>query len=70
MDSPLDQIAVTTDRNAARPLWSEIQRKIRNEQPWTVLWFAPQIVTLLERVKGVDTDIRGWLVNVTRWRIE
>jgi peptide/nickel transport system substrate-binding protein len=70
MDSLLDAIAVTTDRNSARPLWSEVQRKIRDEQPWTVLWFAPQILVMREHVKGVDTDIRGWLVNVTRWRVE
>jgi hypothetical protein len=55
------------DRDAARPLLVELQRRIRDDQPWTFLYYYPDLYVRNDRLRGVEMDIRGALVGVTDW---
>jgi ABC-type transport system substrate-binding protein len=69
-DVLLDSIASVRDSTTQRALWSRTQHMLRDEQPWTVLWFAPDIFVARESVQNIDADIRGLLVNVTKWSLK
>src|SRR5690606_10982008 len=67
LDALLDRAAPTVDREAARPLWRRVQEILRDEQPWTYLYYAPNLYAIRERVQGVEMDLRGAFVNLPRW---
>lgn len=67
LDTLLDRAATTVDREAARPLWRRVQEILRDEQPWTYLYYAPNLYAIRERVQGVEMDLRGAFVNLPRW---
>lgn len=67
MDRLLDRAEVTTNRAEAAKIWQRVQRILRDEQPWTFLWWAPDMIVVRERVKGVDMDVRGALTELPRW---
>lgn len=67
VDALLDRASVTGDRGDAKKIYSEIQRILRDEQPWTFLYYYPDLVLVQDRVRGADMDIRGALVNVAGW---
>lgn len=70
VDGILDSLAVTVDRDRARPLWHRLQRILREEQPWGYLWFAPRLAVVREDVHGVDMDLRGYLVSLPEWWLD
>lgn len=70
LDALLDSIASVRDTATERALWSRTQHILRDEQPWTVLWFSPDIIVKSENVENLNPDIRGLLVNVTKWRLK
>jgi len=67
VDSVIDAAARTLDRNAARPLYSRLQRLIRDDQPWTFLYYYSDLNTASEQLQDVRMDIRGTFVNASRW---
>lgn len=67
LDTLLDRAATTVDRQAARPLWRRVQEILRDDQPWTYLYYAPNLYAIREHVQGVEMDLRGALVNLPRW---
>jgi peptide/nickel transport system substrate-binding protein len=67
VDSLLDRAAVARERSEAKPIYTEIQRILREEQPWSFLYDYPDLVLMRDRVRGVEMDIRGALLNVHRW---
>jgi peptide/nickel transport system substrate-binding protein len=67
VDSLIERTRTVRTFEEARPLYAEIQRILRDEQPWSFLYFFPDLVLIRNRVQGVDMDNRGALVNVTRW---
>jgi peptide/nickel transport system substrate-binding protein len=69
LDRLLERAAAARTTESARPIWSQVQRILRDDQPWTFLWYAPELFVLQERVRGVQMDIRGALVNLPRWWI-
>lgn len=69
IDRLLDRAAVTSNRAQARNVWSRIQRILRDEQPWLFLWWAPDLIVVRERVKGVQMDARGALINLPQWQV-
>ncbi|MBI4544993.1 MAG: hypothetical protein HY703_07360 [Gemmatimonadetes bacterium] len=69
VDRILDQAGRLTDREAARPLWQRFQHIMLEEQPWTFLYYYPEIHLIRERVRGVQMDIRGAFVTLPRWWI-
>lgn len=67
VDSLIDRSAAEPDRDTARPLFAEIQQRVRDDQPWTFLYYYPDLYLRNERLRAVRMDIRGALVGVTDW---
>jgi peptide/nickel transport system substrate-binding protein len=67
VDSLLDRLARTTSRDAAIPMWRQLQTIIRDEQPLTFLFYFPDLMAAREELKGQRGDIRGLLFNVENW---
>lgn len=68
-DALLDSVLVIAGRDAARPVWSRYQRRIAEDQPLTLLFFANRLQGLSRRVQGARPDARGDWVGVDRWWI-
>ena len=68
-DALLDTLPTIADRAAAKPLWSEYQRLISAEQPFTFLFFQRRLEGVHERLRNVRPDARGDWVGASRWYI-
>jgi peptide/nickel transport system substrate-binding protein len=66
-DRMLEQLPTVVDRNASRPLWSQYQRHIASEQPYTILYFTERLEGVHERLRNVDPDARGDMVDIRKW---
>jgi peptide/nickel transport system substrate-binding protein len=69
VDSLIDAALAEPDRDLARPLWHRFQRIVRDEAPYTFLYYDRERVGVSERLQGVEMDARGYLVSVAEWRI-
>jgi peptide/nickel transport system substrate-binding protein len=69
VDSLIDRAGAEPDRARAIPLWHRFQSILRAEQPWTFIHYSPDLYMAREELQGIDMDIRGAFVNVTRWWI-
>jgi peptide/nickel transport system substrate-binding protein len=69
VDLLIDSVGRARHRDAATPIYAELQRILRDEQPWTFLYYYPDLVLVRDRLQGVEMDIRGALTNVTRWYV-
>jgi len=67
VDVLLDSVAKTLDRARARRLYAELQRILRDEQPWGFLFYPPELIVKNDRVQGTTFDIRGVLADVGKW---
>jgi peptide/nickel transport system substrate-binding protein len=67
LDSLIDRVMVVKSREEAKPIYSQMQRILRDDQPWTFLYYYPDLVLMRDRVQGADMDTRGALVNVQKW---
>jgi peptide/nickel transport system substrate-binding protein len=65
----LDSLPRIVDRNAAKPLWAEYQRKVAADQPYTFLYFSRRLEGVHERLRNVHPDARGDWVGAHRWYI-
>ena len=70
VDSLMDRAAVEPDQERAAPLWARVQQVLRDDQPWTVLYYQTDAFLARERIRGLDMDIRGVLVSLPDWWIE
>jgi peptide/nickel transport system substrate-binding protein len=66
-DSLLDVVADESDRDVARAAYQRLQQLLRDEQPWGFLYYYPDMYVAAPRLRGLDMDIRGRLVNLPRW---
>jgi len=66
-DSLLDVLAGEGDRDTARAAYHRLQQLLRDEQPWGFLYYYPDMYVASARLRGLDMDIRGRLVNLPRW---
>jgi ABC-type transport system substrate-binding protein len=69
MDTLLDRLAATVDRQAALPLWHRVQALLSADQPWTFFWYSPDLHLANERLQGMTADVRGLLTGVEGWWI-
>lgn len=69
-DSLIEALERTVDRDAAIPLYAEFQRLMRDEQPWTIIYYYPDLFIVNERVRNVNMDIRGVFTTLTGWWLE
>jgi peptide/nickel transport system substrate-binding protein len=67
VDSLIDGVQFAHNRDEAAPLYAELQRLLRDEQPWGFLYYYSDLVLLRDRVQDVHMDVRGALVNVRDW---
>ncbi len=67
VDSILDRAPTTADQRQAKAMWHRFQEILRQDQPWTFLWYPPELILARSEVHGLDMDVRGALVNVTGW---
>lgn len=67
VDSLIDRTRLARTLDEARPFYSEIQRILRDEQPWSFLYYYPDLVLVSDRLQGVEMDDRGALMNVQSW---
>lgn len=67
VDSIIDRAPLTMDRAKALPLWHRFQAILLDEEPWTFLYYFPDLVLVRRELRDADMDVRGTFVNVTRW---
>jgi len=67
VDSIIDAAPLTSDRQKATALWRRFQEIMVREQPWTFMYYFPDLVEVRGVMHGTDMDVRGALVNVTKW---
>lgn len=67
VDSIIDRAPVTADRRQATAMWHRFQEILQQEQPWTFLWYPPELVLARSELNGLNPDVRGTLVNVAGW---
>lgn len=68
-DAFMDTLAVTLDRDAARPLWREYQRLMAREGPITVLYYPKTMVGVRPRLQGVEMTVSAPYVTAPGWWI-
>lgn len=66
-DSIMDRLAAAQSREEAVPLWHELQEVLREEQPWTFLYYAPTTLATRTELEGVEVDARGVFVTLPEW---
>jgi len=69
VDRALDRANSAKSLAEARTAWHSVQRLLRDEQPWSFLWYNPELLGINERVKNVTMDLRGMFVDVPKWWI-
>lgn len=67
LDRLIDQARSTADRDEARELWREVQAKLSEAQPWTLLFERPRFDLVRERLQGVGAEPRPFLRLWTWW---
>lgn len=66
VDSILDRID-QLERAEALPLWRRFQAIFREDQPWTIFYYVPDLAAISDAVQGVEPDVRGYFVGVSGW---
>jgi hypothetical protein len=69
VDALLDRAGSIVDRRESMPLWHQLQRILRDEQPWTFLYYYPDLILTSDRLETGAMDLRGVLASVTRWSL-
>lgn len=67
VDRIIDEASRITERAAAAPLWRRLQEILRDEQPWTFLYYTPDLYVVNERVRGVTMNVHGTFETLARW---
>ncbi|MFQ5708721.1 MAG: peptide-binding protein [bacterium] len=69
VDSLLEQGRNASRRHLAKPFWHEFQRIILEDSPYTFLFIPEKLAGVSRRIQNVKMDARGFLANVSQWRI-
>ncbi|MGD8289610.1 MAG: ABC transporter substrate-binding protein [Gemmatimonadota bacterium] len=70
IDRLVEELGVTMDRDRAKELWTEYQRVLAEEQPYTFFYFDDRLEGVNNRLQGVVMDARGEWVSVKDWYID
>jgi len=70
IDRLLEALSMTVDRTEAKALWSEYQRVVMEEQPYTYFYFPDRLNGVNRRVKGAVMDARGDWLNIKDWYLD
>ncbi len=66
-DAALVRAENANSRAAALPAWHEAERILRDDQPWSYLYYYPDLLAASDRLEGVDMDVRGIFRGVQDW---
>jgi len=69
IDRFLEELPLVVDREEAKPIWSEYQELLVDEQPYTFFFFDDRLDGINKRLRGVEMDARGEWLNIKDWWI-
>jgi peptide/nickel transport system substrate-binding protein len=69
VDSLMDAAALAPTPERALPLWHQMLGILHREQPYTILYELVYSTGVSSRVRGVDMDVRSYLVGIRDWWI-
>jgi peptide/nickel transport system substrate-binding protein len=67
LDAAIDSLALDLDRDRERALWTRAQAILARDQPWSFLYYFPNLAGAAARLRGVEMDVRGQLATVSDW---
>lgn len=67
VDRLIDAAEAAFDRASAKRSYERLQKILLEEQPLTFLWYSPDLIVINERLRNVEMDVRGPLINIARW---
>lgn len=70
VDSLIDAASRTMDRERARPMWRRVQEILRDEQPWTFMFYYADLFAARDWLHTPELDARGALADIGEWWIE
>jgi peptide/nickel transport system substrate-binding protein len=70
IDRLLEELSRTVDRAEAKPIWTEYQQALIEEQPYTYFYFPDRLDGVNKRLKGVTMDARGEWLNIKDWYLD
>lgn len=70
IDRLLEALSMTVDRDEAKALWTEYQKVVMEEQPYTFFYFRNRLDGVNNRVQNVVMDARGEWLNIREWYID
>ncbi len=70
LDAVIDSLALHLERERERALWHRAQEILLRDQPWTFLYYFPNLAGVSQRLRGVEMDVRGQLATVEDWWLE
>jgi ABC-type transport system substrate-binding protein len=59
LDRLIDSASLEPSRDVAMPMWRRVQELLRDDQPWTVLFYNQDAYLARDRLRGTDMDIRA-----------
>lgn len=68
-DRLIDRVASAANREDALPVWHELQHILREDQPWSFLYYFPDLILARNSVHGMEMDLRGTLATAPVWWI-
>jgi len=66
----LNARALTLAPPDARPLWVQAQRLVRNDHPYTWLYYVHDTIGISKRLHGAEIDPRGTFSNPEDWWVD
>lgn len=70
VDSLLTAARNETDPATALQMWHAFQREIVSDTPYVFLFMQDNPAVVHERIRNVNMDVRGYLVNIEAWFID
>lgn len=67
-DSLMERGVRTTDPERAAAIWADFARVLREDQPFTFLFWNDELAAVSGALAGVEMDARGELHSLPRWR--
>ncbi|MBI4544144.1 MAG: hypothetical protein HY703_02985 [Gemmatimonadetes bacterium] len=69
LDALMDQGAATSDPVRGRVIWAEFTQLLRQEQPFTFMFWLDELAAAQARLGGVVMDPRGELQSMAEWSL-
>jgi peptide/nickel transport system substrate-binding protein len=70
VDSLIDRATTTIDRDQARPMWRRVQQIMRDEQPWTFMFYYQELFAARDWLHTPQLDVRGLMADIGDWWID